>query len=58
MREIWITKAGAPEVLKSKQSPDPEPEAGEVRIRVGATGVNFADIMGRMGLYPDAPGSS
>lgn len=58
MREIWITKAGAPEVLKVKESPDPEPRAGEVRIRVGASGVNFADIMGRMGLYPDAPGSS
>lgn len=58
MREIWITKAGAPEVLKVKEAPDPEPKAGEVRIRVGAAGVNFADIMGRMGMYPDAPGST
>ena len=31
------------------------PAAGEVRIRVDAAGVNFADIMGRMGMYPDLP---
>ena len=34
---------------------DPEPKAGEVRIRVHASGVNFADIMARLGLYQDAP---
>src|SRR5258706_5407619 len=55
MRQIWITKAGAPEVLKVKEAPDPEPRAGELRIRVQASGVNFADIIGRMGLYPDLP---
>src|SRR5436305_13655729 len=55
MRQIWITKAGGPEVLQIKDAPDPSPAAGEVRIRVEASGVNFADIMGRMGLYPDLP---
>jgi len=55
MRQIWIAKAGRPETLVVKEAPDPEPQAGEVRIRVEATGVNFADIMGRMGLYPDCP---
>lgn len=55
MRQIWITKAGAPEVLQVKEVPDPEPGAGEVRIRVEASGVNFADIMGRIGVYPDLP---
>ncbi len=55
MRQIWITKAGAPDVLKVKEAPDPEPRAGELRVRVEASGVNFADIMGRMGLYPDLP---
>jgi synaptic vesicle membrane protein VAT-1 len=55
MKQIWITKAGAPEVLQIKDAPDPAPAAGEVRIRVEASGVNFADIMGRMGLYPDLP---
>ena len=55
MRQIWITKAGAPEVLLVKEAPDPQPSVGEVRIRVEAAGVNFADVMGRMGAYPDLP---
>ncbi len=55
MRQIWITRAGAPEVLQVKEAADPAPNAGEVRIRVEASGVNFADIMGRMGVYPDLP---
>jgi NADPH:quinone reductase-like Zn-dependent oxidoreductase len=55
MRQIWITKAGAPEVLVVREAPDPQPRPGEVRIRVAASGVNFADIMGRMGIYPDLP---
>ena len=55
MRQIWISKAGPPEVLQVKEAPDPHPAAGELRIRVEASGVNFADIMGRLGLYPDLP---
>src|SRR5437763_11172828 len=55
MKQIWIAKAGGPEVLQIKDAPDPSPAAGEVRIRVEASGVNFADIMGRMGVYPDLP---
>src|ERR1700734_3085023 len=37
------------------RKPDPHPKAGEVRVRVEASGVNFADIMGRLGIYPDLP---
>jgi NADPH:quinone reductase-like Zn-dependent oxidoreductase len=55
MRQIWITKAGPPEVLKVQEAKDPEPGPGEVRIRVRAAGINFADLMARVGLYPDAP---
>lgn len=55
MRQIWITKAGPPEVLAVREAPDPEPGEGEVRIRVRAAGINFADLMARVGLYPDAP---
>src|SRR3974390_3521227 len=55
MRQIWITKVGPPEVLQVQEASDPEPKAGEVRIRVEASGVNFADIMGRLGIYPDLP---
>jgi Alcohol dehydrogenase GroES-like domain len=55
MRQIWISKAGPPEVLVVKEAPDPQPAAGEMRLRVEASGVNFADILGRLGLYPDLP---
>jgi NADPH:quinone reductase-like Zn-dependent oxidoreductase len=55
MRQIWITRVGPPEVLEVREAPDPNPGPGEVRIRVKASGINFADIMARLGLYPDAP---
>ncbi len=55
MRQIWIPKAGPPEVLELREAPDPLPQAGEVRVRVEAAGVNFADVMGRLGIYPDLP---
>jgi NADPH:quinone reductase-like Zn-dependent oxidoreductase len=55
MRQVWITRKGGPEVLQVREAPDPEPKPGEVRIRVRAAGVNFADVMARVGLYPDAP---
>ncbi|MEZ4257706.1 MAG: medium chain dehydrogenase/reductase family protein [Polyangiaceae bacterium] len=55
MRQIWITKAGPPEVLQVREAPDPEAAPGEVRVRVKAAGINFADLMARVGLYPDAP---
>jgi len=60
MRQVWITKVGPPEVLAIKEAPDPQPAAGEMCIRVEASGVNFADVMGRLGLYlpriPCVPG--
>lgn len=55
MRQVWITRRGGPEVLQVREAADPEPGAGEVRVRVAAAGVNFADVMARLGLYPDAP---
>ena len=55
MRQVWITRTGQPSVLELREAPDPEPGPGEVRVRVRAAGVNFADILARMGLYPDAP---
>jgi len=55
MRQIWIPKAGPPEVLEVREAPDPQPAKGELRVRVEASGVNFADIMGRLGIYPDLP---
>jgi NADPH:quinone reductase-like Zn-dependent oxidoreductase len=55
MRQVVITRHGAPEVLKVREAPDPVPAEGEVRIAVRAAGVNFADVLARLGLYPDAP---
>ena len=55
MRQVWIKRFGAPEVLETREAPDPAPVADQVRIRVRASGINFADIMARLGLYPDAP---
>jgi NADPH:quinone reductase-like Zn-dependent oxidoreductase len=55
MRAVVITKHGGPGVLEVQERPDPELGPGEVRIAVAAAGVNFADVMARMGLYPDAP---
>ena len=55
MRAVVITKHGGPEVLQVQERPDPPLGPGQVRIEVAAAGINFADVMARMGLYPDAP---
>src|SRR4051794_28674961 len=55
MRQIVISRHGPPDVLVPRDSADPVPSAGDIRIAVRATGVNFADILARIGLYPDAP---
>ena len=55
MRAIVITKHGGPGVLQVQEMPDPELGPGQVRIDVAAAGINFADVMARMGLYQDAP---
>lgn len=55
MRAVWIRKIGGPEVLEVRETPDPVPAAGEVRIRTKACGLNFAEVSARQGIYPDAP---
>src|SRR5271170_6074550 len=55
MRAVVITKHGGPGVLAVEERPDPDLGPGELRIEVAAAGINFADVMARMGLYPDAP---
>ena len=55
MKQIWITRAGGPDVLELREAADPVPGPGEVLVDVRAAGVNFADVMARMGAYPDAP---
>jgi NADPH:quinone reductase-like Zn-dependent oxidoreductase len=56
MRAVVITKHGGFDVLQVQERPEPpSPKAGEVAVDVRAAGVNFADTMARVGLYPDAP---
>src|SRR5687767_1760436 len=55
MRQAVISRYGSPDVFQMREAADPTPAAGEVRIRVRAAGINFADVLSRLGLYPDAP---
>jgi NADPH:quinone reductase-like Zn-dependent oxidoreductase len=55
MKALVLTAHGAPEVLKVREQPEPVVHRGQIRVAVRASGVNFADIMARQGLYPDAP---
>src|SRR5258705_10587589 len=55
MRAVVLTGHGGPEVLQVEERPDPQPGPGEIRIAVKAAGINFADTMARVGLYPEAP---
>jgi NADPH:quinone reductase-like Zn-dependent oxidoreductase len=56
MRAMVVGRYGAPEVFESKEVADPQPKAGEALIRVKAVGINFADLLQRMGIYPGTPG--
>ncbi|CAN7398186.1 NAD(P)H-quinone oxidoreductase [Rhizobacter sp. LjRoot28] len=58
MKAIEITSYGAPEVLRATERPDPVPGAGELLIRVSASGVNRPDVLQRKGFYPVPPGAS
>ena len=58
MKAIEIAGPGGPEVLRLIERPTPQPQAGEVLVRVEAAGVNRPDIMQRQGKYPPPPGAS
>lgn len=55
MKAVVLTGTGGYDVLQVQERPDPPVGPGEVRIAVKAAGINFADTMARVGLYPDAP---
>ena len=61
MKAILIRQTGGPEKLELTELPVPEPGAGQARVRIAATGVNFIDVYHRTGLYkldlPATPGS-
>lgn len=58
MTAIGIREPGGPEMLVVEERPLPEPQAGEILIKVGAAGVNRPDVMQRKGLYPPPKGVS
>jgi synaptic vesicle membrane protein VAT-1 len=55
MQAIWISRHGGPKVLELRNAADPEPGPGQIRVATRACGLNFAEVMARQGLYPDAP---
>jgi NADPH:quinone reductase-like Zn-dependent oxidoreductase len=55
MRIMVVKRYGPPENLELREAPDPQLKSGEVLIRTKAIGVNFADLLQRMGLYPGTP---
>ncbi|MEQ1878993.1 MAG: zinc-binding dehydrogenase [Bdellovibrionia bacterium] len=56
MERIYLVRnGGSKTAFEFKTEPDPVPGPGQVRIKVEASGLNFADVLARLGLYPDAP---
>lgn len=54
-RAIRIERLGPPETLVEREIELPRPGPGEIHLRVEAAGVNFADLMMRVGLYGTVP---
>ena len=58
MRAIAMNGFGGPEVLVESTRPDPVPAAGELLVRVTASGINRPDVLQRKGAYAPPPGAS
>jgi NADPH:quinone reductase len=58
MRAIAMTAFGGPEVLAETSRPDPVPAAGEMLVKVAASGINRPDVLQRKGAYAPPPGAS
>jgi NADPH:quinone reductase len=55
MKAVQISRFGGPEVLEIVELPTPSPEAGQLLVRVGASGVNLADALTRQDRYAVTP---
>ena len=53
--QVVIERYGGPEVLQVQQVTLQPPGPGQVRVRVHAAGINFAEVFCRLGLYRHAP---
>ncbi len=58
MRAIGLNGFGAPEVLVETTRPDPVAGAGEMLVKVSASGINRPDVLQRKGAYAPPPGAS
>ncbi|MCG8633646.1 MAG: zinc-binding dehydrogenase [Desulfobacterales bacterium] len=50
-----VTRFGGPDVFEIQEKPVPEPAPDEVRVKIGAAGVAYAEVKMRHGVYPGAP---
>jgi len=55
MKAMLLSKHGKPAVLKISDVPTPQPEANQLRVKIEAIGLNYAEIQSRKGLYRWAP---
>jgi synaptic vesicle membrane protein VAT-1 len=55
MKAAFVTKYGGPEVLQIRDTPIPTPAQNQILVRIRAIGLNFADVVGRFGVYPGTP---
>ena len=55
MRAIVCHELTGPDALRLEEVPEPRPDPGQVRIRVRACGVNFADSLITRGQYQKQP---
>ena len=55
MRAMVVRRFGPPDVFEWREAPDPQPGPGDMLIRVKCVGINFGDLLQRMGLYPGTP---
>ncbi len=55
MKAAFVTKYGGPEVLEIRETAIPRPQPDQILVKVRAIGLNFADVMGRFGVYPGTP---
>lgn len=55
MHAMVVRRYGPPEVMEWREVANPSPAAGQALIRVAAVGINFADLLARLGVYSNTP---
>ena len=54
-KRIIVNRYGGPDALQMIEEDCPEPQRGEVRVKVQAAGVALPDVMAREGIHPETP---